>query len=308
MFQMKFYAVALLRSRGVLPARLRLIYLANGQLLDYSPDLDELLRFEKTLMAIWRAIQSAGATGDFRPTPSRMCNWCAHQSLCPVFGGTPPPYPGWPERVGIVTSCYYRRLPPIGDVQALRVHRVHGQQLGSEYPARLAAAGVDDQADRGTGGRPACGSAGWCSTSSGPFRWHPCGFGPGCSAPAPGSRCDRRDVGHSPRRLTAHGRRRLGVVVGHRRYRRRRQRPLSPYRRGRGGSDPPRLAGRARLSRLDQVGAAARGRRRRGGVVAEPAGVAGGRRRCHRYAAAGHGGRLGQRGREPRSTPTSSCS
>jgi putative RecB family exonuclease len=96
MFQMKFYAVALLRSRGVLPARLRLLYLADGQVLDYTPDLDELLRFEKTLMAIWRAIQSAGATGDFRPSPSRMCDWCAHHSRCPVFGGTPPPYPGWP--------------------------------------------------------------------------------------------------------------------------------------------------------------------------------------------------------------------
>ena len=96
MFQMKFYAVALLRSRGVLPARLRLLYLADGQVLDYTPDLDELLRFEKTLMAIWRAIQSAGSTGDFRPSPSRMCDWCAHHSRCPVFGGTPPPYPGWP--------------------------------------------------------------------------------------------------------------------------------------------------------------------------------------------------------------------
>ena len=97
MFQMKFYAVALLRSRGVLPARLRLIYLADGQLLDYSPELEELQRFEKTLIAIWRAIQSAGVTGDFRPRPSRLCGWCAHQSLCPEFGGTPPPYPGWPE-------------------------------------------------------------------------------------------------------------------------------------------------------------------------------------------------------------------
>src|SRR5271156_3215218 len=96
MFQMKFYAVALLRSRGVLPTRLRLIYLADGQLLDYSPDEDELLRFEKTLMAIWRAIQSAGATGDFRPRPSRLCDWCAHHAHCPAFGGTPPPYPGWP--------------------------------------------------------------------------------------------------------------------------------------------------------------------------------------------------------------------
>ena len=136
MFQMKFYAVALLRSRGVLPARLRLLYLADGQVLDYSPDLDELLRFEKTLMAIWRAIQSAGATGDFRPHPSRMCDWCAHHAHCPVFGGTPPPYPGWPQRPqkAARTRCctrsplrerpHYRRLAPTASSN-VRVHRLH---------------------------------------------------------------------------------------------------------------------------------------------------------------------------------------
>ncbi|MGV0850021.1 RecB family exonuclease [Mycolicibacterium phlei] len=99
MFQMKFYAVALLRTRGVAPSRLRLLYLADSQILDYTPELDELLRFEKTLMAIWRAIQSAGATGDFRPNPTALCDWCAHRAHCPVYGGTPPPYPGWPEAV-----------------------------------------------------------------------------------------------------------------------------------------------------------------------------------------------------------------
>ncbi|OBH14686.1 RecB family exonuclease [Mycobacterium sp. E3247] len=97
MFQMKFYAVALLRTRGVPPTRLRLIYLADGQVLDYSPDHDELVRFEKTLMAIWRAIQSAGQTGDFRPSQSRLCDWCPHRQHCPLFGGTPPAYPGWPD-------------------------------------------------------------------------------------------------------------------------------------------------------------------------------------------------------------------
>ncbi|MGK2882073.1 MAG: RecB family exonuclease [Mycobacterium sp.] len=97
MFQMKFYAVALLRSRGILPTRLRLVYLADGQLLDYGPDIDELMRFERTLVAIWQAIQKAGATGDFRANPSRLCRWCAHRERCPAFGGTPPPYPGWPE-------------------------------------------------------------------------------------------------------------------------------------------------------------------------------------------------------------------
>lgn len=104
LFQMKFYAVALLRSRGVLPTRLRLIYLADGQVLDYAPDHDELLRFEKTLMAIWRAIQSAAQTGDFRPSQSRLCEWCAHRQHCPTFGGTPPPYPGWPEASPGATS------------------------------------------------------------------------------------------------------------------------------------------------------------------------------------------------------------
>jgi len=99
LFQMKFYAVALLRSRDVLAKRLRLIYLADGQILDYTPELDELLRFEKTLTAIWRAIESAGATGEFQPNQTRLCGWCNHQARCPAFGGTPPPYPGWPDEI-----------------------------------------------------------------------------------------------------------------------------------------------------------------------------------------------------------------
>ncbi|GFG76022.1 RecB family exonuclease [Mycobacterium botniense] len=114
LFQMKFYAVALLRAQGVAPARLRLIYLADGQLLDYSPDVDELLRFEKTLMAIWQAIQTAAVTGDFRPRPSRLCDWCPHQARCPAFGGTPPPYPGWPASgpPEVATAALSRRTEP----------------------------------------------------------------------------------------------------------------------------------------------------------------------------------------------------
>jgi putative RecB family exonuclease len=32
-------------------------------------------------------------TGDFRPSPGRLCDWCDHHALCPAFGGTPPPFP-----------------------------------------------------------------------------------------------------------------------------------------------------------------------------------------------------------------------
>jgi putative RecB family exonuclease len=93
LFQMKFYALVLWRVRGVVPRQLRLMYLADADTLSYAPDADELERFERTVLAIWAAIQRAMETHDFRPNPSRLCEWCDHQALCPAFGGTPPPFP-----------------------------------------------------------------------------------------------------------------------------------------------------------------------------------------------------------------------
>ena len=44
LFQMKFYALVLWRTRGVVPRQLRLIYLADTDTLSYAPDADELER------------------------------------------------------------------------------------------------------------------------------------------------------------------------------------------------------------------------------------------------------------------------
>jgi putative RecB family exonuclease len=93
LFQMKFYALVLWRTRGVVASQLKLLYLGDGDALTYSPEEGELVRFERTLQAIWTAIERAVSTGDFRPSPSRLCGWCDHQALCPSFGGTPPPFP-----------------------------------------------------------------------------------------------------------------------------------------------------------------------------------------------------------------------
>ncbi|MFX0577348.1 RecB family exonuclease [Nocardia nepalensis] len=97
LFQLKFYALVVLRTRGILPAQLRLIYLADEQILTYAPDEDELLRFERTLSALWQAILEAGRTGEFQPSTSWLCGHCSYKNLCPEFGGTPPAYPGWPD-------------------------------------------------------------------------------------------------------------------------------------------------------------------------------------------------------------------
>jgi putative RecB family exonuclease len=93
LFQMKFYALVLWRTRGVVPRQLKLIYLSDRDTLSYAPEADELVRFERTLKAIWVAIARATERADFRPSPSRLCDWCDHQARCPAFGGTPPPFP-----------------------------------------------------------------------------------------------------------------------------------------------------------------------------------------------------------------------
>ncbi len=93
LFQLKFYALAIWRTRGVLPAMLQLVYLGDGEVIRYQPDEQDLLATERKVEAVWRAIITAQETGDWRPSPSRLCSWCAHQAICPAYGGTPPPLP-----------------------------------------------------------------------------------------------------------------------------------------------------------------------------------------------------------------------
>jgi putative RecB family exonuclease len=92
-FQLRFYALVLWRTTGTLPRLLRLYYLADREILDYTPDVADLESLERQLEAIASAIEKARATGDWRQKPSKLCNWCSFQALCPEFGGTPPELP-----------------------------------------------------------------------------------------------------------------------------------------------------------------------------------------------------------------------
>jgi putative RecB family exonuclease len=93
LFQMKFYALVIWRLRGQVPRLLQLMYLAEGEVLRYSPDESDLIATERKVAALWQAIERAAAAGDWRPRPSKLCDWCNHKALCPEFGGTPPPLP-----------------------------------------------------------------------------------------------------------------------------------------------------------------------------------------------------------------------
>ena len=99
LFQMRFYALVIWRTRGVVPAVLQLVYLGNGEILRYVPDEADLLATERKVNALWEAIRQADELREWQPNRSRACDWCSFKAICPAWGGTPPPVPARRNRV-----------------------------------------------------------------------------------------------------------------------------------------------------------------------------------------------------------------
>ena len=93
MFQMRFYALAWWRMTGEIPKQLQLLYLGNKERLRYEPTESDLLGTERKILAVRDAIARAGESGEFIPSPSRLCDWCSFTAFCPAKGGTLPPLP-----------------------------------------------------------------------------------------------------------------------------------------------------------------------------------------------------------------------
>lgn len=104
MFQMRFYALAWWRIHGEIPTVLQLLYLGNGEILKYAPSEGDLLRTQDEIESVRDSINASARALEFIPTPSKLCDWCDHQSRCPAKGGTPPPLPPrdeWNERSAV---------------------------------------------------------------------------------------------------------------------------------------------------------------------------------------------------------------
>ncbi len=99
LFQMRFYALVVWKLRGIVPSMLQLIYLGNGEVLRYEPDEDDLRATARKVEAVWAAIRRAQESGDWQPSPSRLCDWCSFHQFCPTKGGTIPPLPEPPAPV-----------------------------------------------------------------------------------------------------------------------------------------------------------------------------------------------------------------
>lgn len=92
-FQMKFYALILWKTLGRVPKRLQMIFLGDGKVLTQDPTADELEKTELKIAKIAADIEFSKKSGEWPTRKSRLCDWCAHQKICPEFGGTPPPLP-----------------------------------------------------------------------------------------------------------------------------------------------------------------------------------------------------------------------
>ena len=84
-----FYAFLCERVLGRRPSRIQLLYLAEPVAIVAEPSEQSIRGLEQRTAAIWKAVERACATDDFRPRPSPLCNWCSFQDYCPAFGGDP---------------------------------------------------------------------------------------------------------------------------------------------------------------------------------------------------------------------------
>lgn len=82
-----FYSLLCERLFGKRPAKVQLLYLADPLAIISTPTDRSTKGVERKLAAVWTAVERACEREDFRPNPSRLCDWCGFKAYCPAFGG-----------------------------------------------------------------------------------------------------------------------------------------------------------------------------------------------------------------------------
>ena len=85
----QFYAFLCQQALGRRPARVQLLHLDEPLAIVNMPTPQSIRGLQGRASAVWSAVERACATEDFRPRPSRLCDWCAFRPYCPAFGGEP---------------------------------------------------------------------------------------------------------------------------------------------------------------------------------------------------------------------------
>ena len=84
-----FYSFLCQEVLGQRPVSVRLMYLRGGQVITASPSAQSVKFLTTRTTAVWKAVEKACETNDFRPKEGPLCTSCAFQPWCPAFGGNP---------------------------------------------------------------------------------------------------------------------------------------------------------------------------------------------------------------------------
>jgi putative RecB family exonuclease len=74
---------------GRRPKQVQLLYLRQPVAILTNPTDQTTRGTRRSLAAVWQAVERACEREDFRPRPSKLCDYCAFQDYCPSFGGDP---------------------------------------------------------------------------------------------------------------------------------------------------------------------------------------------------------------------------
>ncbi|MEI8239891.1 MAG: PD-(D/E)XK nuclease family protein [Actinomycetota bacterium] len=84
-----FYSFLCQEVLGRRPVSVRLMYLRSGQVITATPSAQTVKFLTTRTTAVWKAVEKACETNDFRPKEGPLCNSCAFRPWCPAFGGDP---------------------------------------------------------------------------------------------------------------------------------------------------------------------------------------------------------------------------
>ena len=84
-----FYSFLCEAVLGRRPSKIRLMYLSSGETIETVPSAQSVRFIDTRTTAVWKAVERACTTGDFRPNQSRLCDWCSFRQWCPAFDGDP---------------------------------------------------------------------------------------------------------------------------------------------------------------------------------------------------------------------------
>ncbi len=85
----QIYALLCEQNFGRRPKRVQLLYLSTPEAIIAEPSEQSITGVTRKTAAVYKAIQRACATDDFRPNQTALCSYCTFKPYCPAYGGDP---------------------------------------------------------------------------------------------------------------------------------------------------------------------------------------------------------------------------